>query len=93
MVFTFPSELMLYENNSENNIDTKLILDINKKNENGKNEIITKELNLKILDDFQIFNFENDLLNEQTNNNLLTNINLMINYQNAKLKDDFCWEY
>ena len=90
LVFTFPSELMLYENNSENNIDTKLILDINKKNENGKNEIVTKELNLKILDDFQIFNFENDLLNEQTNNNLLTNINLMLNYQNAKLKDDFC---
>lgn len=88
--FLFPDELALYESNTENNVNSKLVLQINQRNESGKNTLVNKELKLRILDAFPLFNFERDFLNEQKNNTFLTNVNLMLNYQNAKLKDDFC---
>ncbi|MEL3907567.1 MAG: hypothetical protein P1P64_00950 [Treponemataceae bacterium] len=88
--FLFPEKLMLYENKETKDIHSKIILQINKKAENGKLELVKKELNLQLLEKFPLFDFTTDLLLEQKNNSLLTNVNLMLSYQNNKLKDEFC---
>lgn len=88
--FVFPNDLFLYKTENTKNTTAKLCLKINKKTDSKKNELFSPELNLRVLNDFPLFNFESDLLNKQENNSLLTNINLLLNYRNNKRGDEFC---
>lgn len=88
--FLFPEILTLYENKETKDINSKIILQINQKLETGKSELVKKELNLQLLEKFPLFDFSADLLVEQKNNSILTNVNLMLSYQNNKLKDELC---
>lgn len=88
--FQFPDNLFLYDNNNPTTTSAKLLLQINKKTSDSKLELVNSELNVRVLKDFPLFNFEQDLINPQNNNALLTNVRLMLNYQNKNLANDFC---
>lgn len=85
--FVFPDILSLYDDTKAQSTNGTLTLFYDS---DQANKVKPTVLTVTILPEFPLFDYADDFLFPQTNEQLLTNIRVMLQYQGKKYGNDFC---